>query len=409
MVAVKRCHRDDAAPIYPCRAAIVKGLPIAMTKLLFWLLLLLALYSYFIYPLLLSLLLKLRGNRSVQAAAGADLPSLSLIVTAYNEEGRIRDKLDNMLALDYPDELLELIVASDCSTDATDVIVAEYAERGVKLVRAAERLGKENAQWTAIQVASGEVLVFSDVATQMPADALRKLAGYFSDPQVGAVSSEDRFISQDGEVAGEGAYVRYEMWLRRMESGLAGLVGLSGSFFAARKSVCMEWDIHSPSDFNTGLNCARAGLRAVTAPDVLGFYRDLKDPAKEYQRKVRTVLRGITALARHPDVLDPARFGLFAFQVWSHKLMRWLVPWFLLALFMVSLNVAGRGTIYSLALLGQFAFYGVALAAHLKPALRDNGAVRLIYFFVQVNVGIAHAACLYLGGKRMTTWQPSAR
>ncbi len=380
-----------------------------MTKFLFWLFLLLALYSYFIYPLLLSLLLKLRSTRVVQPGTGDSLPSLSLIVTAYNEEGRIREKLDNMLALDYPAELLELIVASDCSTDATDAIVGEYAARGVKLVRAAERLGKENAQWAAIQAATGEVLVFSDVATQMPEDALRRLAAYFADPQVGAVSSEDRFISQDGEVAGEGAYVRYEMWLRRMESGLAGLVGLSGSFFAARKSVCTEWDIHSPSDFNTGLNCARAGLRAVTAPDVLGFYRDLKDPAKEYQRKVRTVLRGITALARHPDVLKPARFGLFAFQVWSHKLMRWLVPWFLLALFMVSLNVAGRGAIYTLALLGQFAFYGLVLAAHLKPSLRDNGVIKIIYFFVQVNIGIAHATCQYLGGKRMTTWQPSAR
>ncbi len=381
-----------------------------MSKFLFWLFLLLAFYSYFIYPGLLWLLLRVRGGRSAaDSATGEALPTLSMIVTAYNEEGRIREKLENMLALDYPGDRLELIVASDCSTDATDAIVAEYAGRGVRLVRAAERLGKENAQWTAIQAARGDVLVFSDVATQMPVDALEKLASYFDDPRVGAVSSEDRFISQDGEVAGEGAYVKYEMWLRGMESRLAGLVGLSGSFFAARKRVCNEWDIHSPSDFNTGLNCARADLRAVTAPDVLGFYRDLKDPAREYQRKVRTVLRGITALTRHPDVLDPGRFGLFAFQVWSHKLMRWLVPWFLLALFMVSLNVAGRGAIYTLALLGQFAFYGVALAAHLKPSLRDSGAVRIIYFFVQVNVGIAHAACQFLAGKRMTTWQPSAR
>ena len=382
-----------------------------MSKCLFWLFLLLAFYSYFIYPGVLAALLRLRASRPVAGTAPQReaLPALSMIVTAYNEEGRIREKLENMLALDYPAEQLELIVASDCSIDGTDAIVADYAERGVRLVRAAERLGKENAQWTAIQAARGDILVFSDVATQMPVDALQKLAAYFADEQVGAVSSEDRFVSQDGEVAGEGAYVKYEMWLRGMESELAGLVGLSGSFFAARKQVCSEWDIHSPSDFNTGLNCARAGLRAVTAPDVLGFYRDLKDPAKEYQRKVRTVLRGITALTRHLDVLDPRRFGLFAFQVWSHKLMRWLVPWFLLALFMVSLNVAGRGAIYTLALFGQFAFYGAALAAHLKPALRENGAVRIIYFFVQVNIGIAHAACQFLAGKRMTTWQPSAR
>src|SRR5690606_36863126 len=284
-------------------------------------------YSYFIYPVVLAVLLSWRP-RGAGATTATALPSMSLIVTAYNEAGRIREKLDNSLAIDYP--ALEIIIASDCSSDDTDDIVREYSARGVKLVRADDRLGKENAQWCAIRQAQGEVLVFSDVATQIPADALGKLAVHFVDAGVGAVSSEDRFISQDETIAGEGAYVRYEMWLRRMESDVSGLVGLSGSFFAARREVCSEWDIHSPSDFNTALNCARAGLRAVTAPDVLGFYKDLKDPQKEYQRKVRTVLRGITAIARHTDVLSFTRFRWFALQVWSHKILRWGVPWFLL-------------------------------------------------------------------------------
>ena len=200
-----------------------------MLKTLFWLFLFLSLYSYFIYPLLLVLLAKLQVRlKSSGIDAAPNLPSLTLIVTAFNEQTRIREKIDNMLALDYPAERLELIIASDCSTDDTDTIVGEFAVRGVRLVRAAERLGKENAQWCAIQQASGDILVFSDVATQMPADALRKLVAYFADENVGAVSSEDRFLSDNGAIAGEGAYVRYEMWLRQMESNLAGLVGLSG-------------------------------------------------------------------------------------------------------------------------------------------------------------------------------------
>jgi cellulose synthase/poly-beta-1,6-N-acetylglucosamine synthase-like glycosyltransferase len=279
----------------------------------------------------------------------------------------------------------------------------------VRLVRAPERLGKENAQLHAIRAARGDVIVFSDVATQVPVDALRKLTVYFNDATVGAVSSEDRFITKEGGVAGEGAYVKYEMWLRRMESAVAGLVGLSGSFFAARKSVCAEWDIHSPSDFNTALSCARQGLRAVTAPDVLGFYKDLADPQKEYQRKVRTVLRGMTAVVRHPDVLSPLRFGVFAWQVWSHKIMRWGVPWFLLLLFLTNLALLGRGDIYWLMLFGQLAFYCVALAAHLSSRVRSNGIARIIYFFVQVNVALADSLRCLLTGKRMTTWQPSAR
>jgi glycosyltransferase involved in cell wall biosynthesis len=376
-----------------------------MTEAFFWLWMLLATYSYFLYPLLLAVLHVLRPRRA--AGAGKPPASLTMIVTAYNEQGRIRAKIDNTLAIDFPG--LEMIVASDCSSDATDSIVREYESRGVRLVRAAERLGKENAQLHAIRAAGGEVIVFSDVATQIPPDALCKLAAHFADPSVGAVSSEDRFITQSGAVAGEGAYVRYEMWLRRMESSLAGLVGLSGSFFAARKSVCVEWDIHSPSDFNTALNCARQGLRAVTAPDVLGFYKDLADPRKEYQRKVRTVLRGMTAIARHADVLNPWRFGLFAWQVWSHKIMRWGVPWFLLLLLVTNLTLGGGGFVYALALAGQLAFYGAALLGHLSPAARKNGAVRIVYFFVQVNVAVADALRRLLTGKRMTTWQPSAR
>lgn len=377
---------------------------------LFWLFAFAAVYSYFLYPLLLMLICRHRRSvaRPVEDHA-MERPTLSLIITAYNEEARIRAKLDNALALDYPSEQLEVIVASDGSTDTTDAIVAEYAVHGVRLVRAEERLGKENAQRHAIREARGEVLVFSDVATELPADALLRLAQYFTDPDIGAVSSEDRFVSQDGGIAGEGLYVRYEMWLRQLESRLAGLVGLSGSFFAARREICQEWDIHSPSDFNTALNCARAGLRAISAPDVLGYYRDLKDPAREYSRKVRTVLRGITGLCRHKDVLNPSRFGIFAWQVFSHKLMRWAVPWALLGTLLTTALLAEGSLFFGLLLWLQAIFYAAAAAAHWHPPIREHGLVRVVYFFVQVNVAIAHATLLYFRGTRMTVWQPSAR
>lgn len=379
-----------------------------MLVLLFWLLAFLALYSYFVYPVILKLLAKEREEQTEEKIDTGSL-MLSLVVTAYNEKDRIRKKLENVLALDYDKTKLEIVIASDSSDDGTDDIVREYADKGVKLVRAEERLGKENAQLTAIKAVKGDIIVFSDVATEMEPDALHKLVAYFADPTVGAVSSEDRFISQDGSVAGEGAYVKYEMWLRKQESLLAGLVGLSGSFFAARKEVCDEWDIHSPSDFNTALNSARKGLRAVTAPDVLGYYQDLKDPSKEYARKIRTVIRGMTALARHPDVLSPSKFGVYAFQVFSHKLMRWLVPWFLLVLFVVTAVVSSEGFIYTLALLVQLGFYGLAVAAHYSQKLRDIGPIKIIYFFTQVNVALFDAACRFLSGTRMTTWKPSAR
>ncbi len=160
-------------------------------------------------------------------------------------------------------------------------------------MRSPERRGKEFAQGLAIAAAQGEVLVFSDAGTDLPADSIRRMVENLADPAVGAVSSEDQFVSEDGRVAGEGAYVKYEMWLRRLESQRAGLVGMSGSFFGVRRSVLGEWNATIPSDFACALHAVRAGTRAVADPRVLGIYRDIKDPAKEFARKVRT------ALARH--------------------------------------------------------------------------------------------------------------
>jgi cellulose synthase/poly-beta-1,6-N-acetylglucosamine synthase-like glycosyltransferase len=375
-----------------------------MLKLLFWLSLLGSIYSYFLYPLVLRLTPR---RRFLNKSPDTQRPTISLIITAHNEEGRIREKILNCLDLNYPE--LEIVVASDASDDGTDAIVAEYQSSGVVLVRAEERKGKENAQFHAIQVAKGDILVFSDVATQIPSDALELLAHYFDDPDVGAVSSEDRFISRSGQVAGEGAYVRYEMFLRRLESERSGLIGLSGSFFAARKEVCKVWDISSPSDFNTALNCAQQGYVAVTAPDVLGYYQDVQNPKKEYERKVRTVMRGITAVARHKEALSPRVFGWFAFQLWSHKILRWAVPWFLIILLLCTLLLWKHGGWYFAALVCQVIFYGAVIAGHFSASMRENNLVRICYFFVQVNIAIAEATIRFTRGERMTVWSPSKR
>jgi len=377
-------------------------------KYLFYLSAMMCGYSYFLYPLIL----KLIPSRSFQNPSRnreSTSPHISLIITVHNEEARIREKLENSLALDYPRDRLEIIVASDFSVDATDRIVGRYAEQGVLLVRADQRKGKEYAQLCAIRESSGEILVFSDVATTIPADALRALAAAFVDERVGAVSSEDRFISKDGRVAGEGAYVKYEMWLRRLESGRAGLVGLSGSFFAALREVCSDWDIFSPSDFNTALNCAKQGLVAVSSAEVVGIYQDVKAPGLEYRRKVRTVIRGLTAIVRHPEVLNPFRMGLFAFQVWSHKLMRWAVPWFMMIFAVVTLLLQELGGLYTVALVAQVVFYSIAVLGWLSARARQISVVRIIYFFVQTNLAIAQAVSSFLIGKRMTVWTPSRR
>lgn len=375
-------------------------------ELFFWCMLLGVCYSYFLYPVVLMLLPKRSRNEPCQQF---EFPLLSLIITAHNEENRIREKILNTLALDYPSELLEILVASDASTDATENIVAEFFQQGVRLVRADERRGKEYAQLQAIRTAKGAVLVFSDVATGIDKGALKLIAKRFSDEKIGAISSEDRFISADGSIAGEGVYVKYEMWLRKLESEVCSLVGLSGSFFSARSCICKDWDISIPSDFNTALNCARQGYIAVTDQDVIGYYKDIKNKKGEYARKLRTVIRGISAVMSKPDVLNPFKYGFFAFEVWSHKIMRWLVPWFMLALFIVSILLAPLSPVYAVVLILQLFFYGLVFAAAVFPVLRCVAMIKIPFYFIEVNAAIAHATIAYILGKRVTVWTPTKR
>jgi cellulose synthase/poly-beta-1,6-N-acetylglucosamine synthase-like glycosyltransferase len=376
---------------------------VSKMKWLFWLCAFGAIYSYVIYPLLLMLVRK----RAPGMRAENFLPLVTIVIACRNEQKRLRGKIQNTLASSYGNR--EILVASDASDDDSDAIVAEFREAGVRLVRSPERRGKEHAQGLAIAQARGEIIVFTDAGTDLPADSIGELVESFRDAAVGAVSSEDRFLSADGRTVGEGAYVRYEMWLRQLESKRSGLVGLSGSFFAIRKSIIRTWDATIPSDFACALMATRAGLRAVANPRVHGVYKDVADSRAEYGRKVRTAIRGMTAVLKGAEVLNPFRYGMFSFQVWSHKVMRWLVPWFLLGLWVTSWMLADAGTVYRAAFWLQCAGYIAVILCHWSPMLRAFAPLRLGYYFVQVNVALATAAVQVLAGKRVVVWNPSAR
>lgn len=376
-----------------------------MLQFTFWISVLCIFYAYLGYPLALKLLsfVRLRPVNKGEIA-----PAVSLIITAYNEEKRIREKIENSLNQSYPRDMLEIIVASDCSSDETDEIVRSYQSQGIKLVRAPERKGKENAQKLAVSVASGEILVFSDVATILNSDGVSNIVRNFSDPTVGCVSSVDKFIDSDGKISGEGAYVRYEMFLRSLESKVNTLVGLSGSFFAARREVCKNWAPDLQSDFNTLLNSVRHGLRGVSDPESIGYYKNIKDEKKEYDRKVRTVLRGISVFMKSLPLLNPFSYGLFSFQLFSHKLCRWLVPFFMISAFLSNFILAGDLLLYKIIFMLQSVFYLMALLGT-STNLFSMNVLKLPSFFVVVNLSILNAWYLYIRGKRMVAWNPSQR
>ena len=367
----------------------------------FWAAVALALYAYAGYPCALLLLGLIRRQPVVRAPI---TPRVTFIITAYNEEARIAAKLANTLSQRYPADRLDIIVASDCSTDGTDDIVRGHGSR-VRLVRSAERKGKEAAQLLAVEVAAGEILVFSDSATILDQDGVATIVQRFADPMVGCVSSIDRYIDADGKVSGEGAYVRYEMKLRELETRVNSLVGLSGSFFAARRAVCREWAVDRQSDFSTLLRTVEMGLRGVLDPECAGYYRNVAQDRDELPRKVRTVVRGLAVLADNRHLLNPFRYGVFAWQLASHKLCRWLVPFAMIAAAATNVPLAFRSSFYLGLLALQAVFYAVALAGlGLK-----RGVVRLPAFLLLANVAVLIAWVRFARGDRFTSWTPSRR
>lgn len=365
-------------------------------------------HAYFGYPVSL-LLIGLVRKRSV--ARQENFPSVSLIITVFNEEKRIREKLENTLSILYPEGKLEILVVSDGSTDHTERIVLEYHDRGITLLPLPVRRGKEHAQREAVAQAKGDLLVFTDVATMLEPEGLQRIVSNFADPTVGCVSGEDRLIGPDGTTGGEGLYVQYEMWLRRLETGAHSLVGSSGSFFAARREVCRDFSGDMQSDFRTVLNSVRMGLRAVNDPGALGYYMDVSDSRKEFDRKVRTVLRGLTVFFRSLEFLNPSKFGFFSYQYFCHKLLRWLVPVFLISALVSNGFLIAGGRFFLITFLLQVMFY--AFGASLSLIVGTSGFLgtlaKIPVYFVTVNASILVAWWKYFRGERIIMWKPSVR
>ena len=363
-------------------------------------------FSYCGYPLslyLLGIYVKKRSRKE------AFLPSVTLIITAYNEERAIEEKLQNSLNTDYPRERLQILVASDGSTDHTNDIVKKYEKQGIELLDITVRNGKESAQKEAVERAKGDILVFTDVATKLDPEGIREIVANFSDNKVGCVSSEDRLVDASGKPVGESLYVWYEMWLRRLETRVNSLVGLSGSFFAARKDVCLDFSPNMQSDFRTVLTSIKRGLRSISDPQAIGYYLNVSDEKQEFNRKVRTVVRGLTVFFQHIELLNVFRYGFFSYQMFCHKLLRWFVPFFIVTAFVTNALLAVGSLDYSILFIFQCLFYSIAAWWQFNPRKTSNLFFKIPHYFLTVNAAIAVAWWHYLWGRRVVMWNPSER
>lgn len=373
-------------------------------EFLFWALAALILYVYAGYPLLLALIRALGGRRPVQAAEYR--PPVTLIVSAYNEAGVIGEKIANSLALDYPADLLEVLVVSDCSSDGTDAIVQGSGDPRVKLLRMTERSGKTLGLNAAVSAARGEVLVFSDANAMYRRDAVLALTRNLADPQVGAVVGESTYSELESAAdEKESLYWRYEVVIKRLESDIGSAVGGDGAIYAIRKALYRPMRADALSDFVNPLQIVQSGHRCVYEPRAVCVEKAAGDFEREFRRKVRIVNRAWRAMLSMKSLLNPLRYGFFALELLSHKVLRWLVPLLLAALLAVNAALLGSGWIYQLAMAAQVAFYLLALVGY--AARRGTHMPALLsvpYYFCLVNVASARGILDAFRGKTYTTW-----
>ena len=371
---------------------------------IFWISVLGVLYPYFGYPIVLYVLGSLM-RESDRTDGAAPLPTVSMIIPVHNEASRIERKLVNTAALRYPADRLEVLFISDGSTDNTVDLIRAGATAGMTLLELPQRGGKAAALNAGLARARHDILVFSDASIELEADALQHIVKRFQDPRIGCVSGEDRIA--DG--GGEGLYGRYELFLRRLESRVHSIVGASGSFYAQRRAICRPFDEGMAPDFLSVLRTVEQGFRAVSEPSAVGAMTSVKDPKHEFERKVRTLIRGMTALFAHASLLNPFRFGLFSFALWSHKVLRWTVPFFLLGTLLSPLPLLGS-PFYLAALVLQVAFYlGAAAALGEWGSVHRSLPGKVALYFSSVNAAILAAWCQYGKGVRQELWTPSRR
>ena len=363
-------------------------------------------YIYIGYPLLL---LILRFALSARKVDRKDIyPEVSFIISCFNEEGVIREKLENTLALDYPKDKLEIVVVSDASSDRTDEIVREFADQGVRLIRQDRNLGKTSGLNLAVPQTKGKLIVFSDANAMYDRDAVSKLIRNFNDRTIGYVVGEARYRDIDKTAASksETAYWKFEIWLKRMESYIHSVVGGDGAIYAIRRELYEELLDTDINDFVNPMQIILKGYRGVYESEAICYEESAGEFKKEFQRKVRIINRSFSGLLRVKAVLNPFKTGFFSLGVISHKLLRWFASVFIiifvmscLTLSLFNIEIFQWGTLV-LTIFFIFSYIGYLFSEEYNVSL----IFYYPYYFVLVSVASLTGLYRSLRGEVQTTW-----
>jgi len=375
-----------------------------VAQIIFWATLALLIYVYVGYPLLLAVLAAFSRRRRIEPGYE---PKITVLIAAYNEEAGIERKVRDTLALDYPAEKLEVIVLSDASTDRTDAIVQSFADPRVRLLRMPERKGKTHAQNQGVRAASGEILVFSDATATYHPQALRYLAGNYRDPKVGAVSGRYRYfdLAQASPTGlGSIAFWDYENLIKTLQSKIRTITGCCGCIYSIRKSAYTELPADVISDLTQPLWVIQKGFRAVFEDRALAFEETTASTSEEFSMRVRVVTRGIRGLLSVPELLKPWKYPWVAFQLFSHKIIRWMVPFFLILLFLSNAALLAQPAFRYLFAL-QLLFYVFALFSTAVPLHRHFKLLGIPLYFCTLNTAALLSIMEVLRGRKYVVWQ----
>jgi cellulose synthase/poly-beta-1,6-N-acetylglucosamine synthase-like glycosyltransferase len=382
-----------------------------MIEILFILSTILIIYIYFGYPVLIAILARIFQKPHVEDPNF--MPSVTMVISAFNEEDVIKSKIENSLALDYPGGKIDIVIVSDCSTDKTDEIVRSYDKRGVRLIRLEQRQGKTNGLNNALAAVHTDIVVFSDANAMYESDALRYLVRHFADTNVGYVVGRALYEKAGSSSAGnsEKAYWNLELRLKQWESDFESVVGGDGAIYAIRKELYTDLEKTDINDFVNPLQIVAIGYRGIFESRAVCIEKTANDFGKEFNRKARIVNRSFNGLLRIKKVCNPFRSWRFAFEVISHKLLRWLSPFFLIVQFISALLLSRNGWI---GLMGAMviAFHGMMAFAALIGSMQDRKktkGTRLLYFpYYFYLVMLASAAGIYkrIRGEVIVIWTP---
>lgn len=371
----------------------------------FWVSLAAVFSTYLFYPVALLLLTPFRKKHRIDESF---TPSVTLVISAYNEESVIREKLENALSLDYPRDQLEVMVISDESDDRTDEIVNEFLDQGVVLYRQEPRLGKSAGLTKFVPAARGEFVVFSDANSIYEEGALRKLVRHFAEPSVGFVVGHQRYLQDETAACdSESMYWKYETWIKIHESRIGSVVCGDGAIYAIRRELFEPLQPDDINDFTLPLKIVSRGYRGIFDREAVCYERTADDFGGEFRRKTRIVNRSFRAVTRVPQALNPFGVGFFSLQLFVHKILRWFVSFFLAALIVINIALVAQSAplVYTVLMGAQVVCYGLALLWFV-PGFRRLRLVYIAYYFCLVNL----AACLgilgFFLGKRISTWSP---